>query len=243
MTQFKDKVIIVTGAGTGIGRAVAADFVAAGAKVALVGRRLEMLQAAATALPEQQVMLCSCDVADRDAVSATVQQVINHFGTIDILVNNAGTNSNPRSVGEVDPDDWDLVVNVNLTGAFNLARAVLPGMRERQDGIIINVASTAGVRARKIAGAAYSASKHGVVALSHNINEEEWENGIRATALCPGEVNTPILEKRVNPVSDERKIAMLQPEDVSATVLFVAALPKRANVPLLIIKPTYQHFS
>jgi NADP-dependent 3-hydroxy acid dehydrogenase YdfG len=242
MAQFQDKVVIVTGAGTGIGRAIVADFVREGAKVALVGRRLDKLQEAAADLPQEQVLLLDCDVANREGVNASVQQVLEHFGTVDILVNNAGTNSNPRSVAEVNPDDWDMVVNVNLTGAFNLARAVLPTMREKHDGIIINVASTAGLMAGKLSGAAYSASKHGVVALTYNINEEEWENGIRASAVCPGEVNTPILDKRPTPVSDERKIQMLQAEDVSASVLFICGLPKRASVPLFVIKPMYQIF-
>src|SRR5687768_4446148 len=123
MAQFQDKVVIVTGAGTGIGRAIVADFVREGAKVALIGRRLEKLQEASADLPQEQVMLIDCDVADRDAVNSSVQQVIEHFGTVDILVNNAGTNSNPRSVADVNPDDWDMVVSVNLTGAFNMARA------------------------------------------------------------------------------------------------------------------------
>lgn len=242
MTQFKDKVVIVTGAGTGIGRAVVQDFVRDGAKVALIGRRINKLEEAVADLPQGQVMLASCDVADRDAVNITVQQIFDHFGTVDILVNNAGVNSNPRSVGEVNPDDWDMVITVNLTGAFNMVRAVLPTMRAKQEGLIINVSSTAGLTPSKLAGAAYSASKHGMVAFTHNLNEEEWENGIRATAVCPGEVNTPILDKRPTPVSDERRANMLQPEDVAAAVLFVCGLPKRASIPVLVMKPLYQIF-
>ena len=119
-----------------------------------------------------------------------------HFGAIDILVNNAGTNSNPRALAEVDPQDWDRTIAVNLTGAFNFVGAVLPAMRAKKDGIIINISSIAGVRAGKLGGAAYSASKHGMVALNHVINEEEVDYGIRACAICPGEVETPILELR-----------------------------------------------
>jgi NADP-dependent 3-hydroxy acid dehydrogenase YdfG len=242
MVQLTDQVVIVTGAGTGIGQTVARDFVQQGAKVALIGRRTEKLQETASSLPEEKVLLCSCDVADRDAVNSTVEQIVQHFGTVDILVNNAGTNSNPRSVAEIDPADWDLVVNVNLTGAFNMARAVLEGMRRKQAGLIINVASTAGVQASKLSGSAYAASKHGMVAFSHILHEEEWENGIRVTAICPGEVDTPILNMRPTPVSAERRAKMLQPDDVSAAVLFVAGLPERANVPVLVIKPNYQMF-
>ena len=121
-----------------------------------------------------------------------------------------------------------------------MIRAVLPGMREKKDGVIITVSSIAGLRASKLAGAAYSASKHGVVALTHSINEEEVAHGIRACAICPGEVETPILEKRPEPVSAERRAAMLQPEELAQAALFVASLPPRACVPLLIIKPTTQ---
>lgn len=242
MLTFQDKVVIVTGGGTGIGQAIASDFVRSGAKVAFIGRRLEKLHEAAADLPANRVMLCSCDVADRDAVNTTVQQIVAQFGTVHILVNNAGINTHPRSVAEIDPSDWDAVININLTGTFNMIRAVLVGMREQQDGIIINIASTAGVRAKKLAGSAYSASKYGMVALTHTLNQEEWENGIRASAICPGEVNTPILDKRAIPTSPERRLEMLQPEDVAAAVMFVASLPPRATVPELIIKPSYQDF-
>ena len=115
-------------------------------------------------------------------------------------------------------------------------------MRENKDGVIINVSSVAGVRAGSLGGAAYSAAKHGMVALNHVINEEEVDYNIRACAICPGEVETPILELRPAPVSAERRAQMLQPEDVASAALFVAALPARACIPELIIKPTTQLF-
>ena len=121
-----------------------------------------------------------------------------------------------------------------------MVRAVLPGMRAQKDGVVITVSSIAGLRASKLAGAAYSASKHGAVALTHSINEEEVANGIRACAICPGEVETPILEKRPEPVSAERRAKMLQSEDLAQATLFVASLPPRACVPVLVIKPTAQ---
>lgn len=242
MTTLNDKVIIVTGAGTGIGEQVARDLVQAGAKVAFIGRRIEKLQTASHGLPEDKVMLCSCDVSERNSVNQTIEMIISAWGTVDILVNNAGINTTLRTTAEIDPSDWDRVININLTGTFNMVRAVLFGMREQGDGIIINIASMAGVRAEKLAGAAYSASKHGMVAFTHNISQEEWEYGIRATAICPGEVNTPLLDKRVVPVPPERREHMVQPEDISAAVLFVAGLSKFTSVTELLIKPTYQKF-
>ena len=242
MYSFADKVVIVTGAGTGIGAAVARGFVAAGARVAWVGRRMEKLTEAAAGLDAERVMLRSCDVADRAAVDALGAEITAAWGAVDILVNNAGTNTNPRAVGEVDPEDWDRTIAINLTGVYNMIRAVLPGMRAQQDGIVITVSSIAGLRASKLAGAAYSASKHGAVALTHSLNEEEVANGIRACAICPGEVETPILDKRPEPVSAERRAGMLQPEELASAALFVAALPPRACVPVLVIKPTTQIF-
>jgi NADP-dependent 3-hydroxy acid dehydrogenase YdfG len=188
------------------------------------------------------VMLCPIDVADRPAVNETVQQILKQFGPVDILVNNAGINTNPRSIAEVVPEDWDRTVAINLTGAFNFIRAVLPGMRERSEGLVINISSIAGLRAGKVAGAAYSASKHAMISLNDSLNAEENDNGIRACVICPGEVNTPILDLRVEPVSAERRAQILQPEDVSAAALFVANLPARACVPILVIKPTTQSF-
>jgi len=240
VSQFSNKTVIVTGAGTGIGRAIVNDFVQTGARVALMGRRIEKLKEAAVGLPQAQVLFLSCDVADREAVNRAVQEVITRFGPVDIVVNNAGANTNPRSVAEVNPDDWDRTIAINLTGAFNVIRAVLPGMRQRKDGLIINISSIAGLRASKVAGAAYSASKHGMVALTHSLNEEEKDYNIRACVICPGEVNTPIIDLRPEPVSQERRAEMLQPEDVSAAALFVAGLPARVCIPEIIIKPTHQ---
>ena len=242
MRQFTDKVVVVTGAGTGIGTAIARGFAAAGARVAFVGRRPAPLAAAAAGLNTERILLHSCDVSSRDAVSDLVATVEATWGAVDVLINNAGINTNPRSVGEVAPEDWDQTIAINLTGVYNMVRAVLPGMRQQNDGLIITISSIAGLRASKLAGAAYSASKHGAVALTNSVNEEEVASGIRACAICPGEVETPILAQRPAPVSAQRRAAMLQPEELAQAALFVAALPPRACVPLLVIKPTVQVF-
>ncbi len=243
MGQFAEKVVIVTGAGTGIGRAIAEGFVREGATVVLVGRRLEKLEEAGAGLSAGQVLALAGDVGEQEAVRAMVAKVEASLGAAHILVNNAGTNTNPRSMAEVTPEDWDLTLATNLTGAFNCAQAVLPAMRQRRGGVIINISSIAGLRASKLAGPAYSAAKHGLMALTHVINEEEREYGIRACAICPGEVETPILDLRPEPVSQEHRARMLQPADVAAAALFVAGLPARACIPELVIKPTWQIFS
>lgn len=240
--RFEDRTVLVTGAGTGIGRAMARGFAGGGARVALVSRRVEKLEEAAAGLIAERVICCGCDVADREAVDETVRKVTDCFGPLDVLVNNAGSNSKRRSIAEVDPEDWERMVGVNLSGAFYMARAVLPGMRARKGGLIINVASIAGLRASLVSGVAYSASKRGLVSLNHSINEEEKEHGIRACVICPGEVDTPILDERPEPVSPEHRAQILQPEDVAAAALFVASLPSRVCVPELIIKPTIQSF-
>ena len=144
---------------------------------------------------------------------------------------------------ELVPEDWDLILKINATGAFNCMRAVLPQMRERQDGIIINISSIAGKRAGLLGGVAYNASKFAMSALSTTAGIEEKDNGIRVTTVYPGEVETPILDDRPVPVSAEHRQKILQPEDVAAAVLMIVQLPPRAHVPELVIKPTSQAYS
>ncbi|MBW1697397.1 MAG: SDR family oxidoreductase [Deltaproteobacteria bacterium] len=242
MTQFKDRVVIVTGAGSGVGREIAIGFVNEAAKVAFVGRRRSKLEESATGLPKERVMILPCDVSIRHAVDEMVNAVLRHFGAVDILVNNAGINTSPRSIAEVAPEDWNQIIAINLNGVFNTIRAVLPGMREKKDGLIINISSIAGIRASELAGAAYAASKHGVMALNHTLNIEEKEFGIRACAICPGEIDTPILDQRPQPVSPEHRARILKPKDIAEAVFFVARYPSRVCIPELVIKPTTQIF-
>ena len=243
MSLLEGRVAVVTGAGSGIGEGIARAFANEGACVALVGRGGEKLQQAASNLPPERILCYPCDVSEREAVEAMGVEVAGRFGPVDLLVNNAGVNSVRRSVSDVDPSDWDYMIAVNLTGAFNCVRAVLPGMRKLKNGLIINLSSIAGKRASQLAGVAYSASKHGMVALTHSINEDEAAYGIRSTVLCPGEVNTPILEQRPVPVPQEARDLMLTPEDLAQAAIFVATLPPRACVPEMIIKPTVQVYS
>lgn len=237
MAALDGAAAIVTGAGTGIGAAIAAALHGAGAAVTLIGRRAEPLAEVADRLGADRVHVRPCDVADRDAVQAAVRDAAQAHGPATILVNNAGINTNPRSVADVSLPDWDRTVAVDLSGVFYCVRAALPAMRAAGRGTVVNVASTAGRWGSSLAGAAYSAAKHGVIGLTSVINDEESRNGIRCTAILPGEVETPILEQRPEPVSAERRRAMLQPEDVAAAALLAATLPDRACITELVIKP------
>jgi NADP-dependent 3-hydroxy acid dehydrogenase YdfG len=234
------KTALVTGAGSGIGRAIALELDRMNYRIALVGRDRSKLETTRGAMREggERAMIESCDVADRAAVQAVVASVLAEAGAIDVLVCNAGTNVRRRSLETLSPEDWDLMIATNLTGAFNLVHAVLPSMRAREAGLVIQIASIAGKRASVLGGAGYSASKFGQAALGIGIGREEGVNGIRSSVIYPGEVNTPILDARPVPVETDRREAILQPEDVAAAVRFLVELHPRANVPELVIKPT-----
>jgi len=241
MSALTNKICWITGAGTGIGAAAARSLAAAGAHVVLSGRRSEPLANLAKEIHNQtgSASIQILDVTDQQRVAETAKEILAAHGRIDILVNSAGINIPKRSWNDVSPEGWDSVVDADLNGAFYCCHAVLPAMREQQDGLIINVSSWAGVRPSKLTGPAYNAAKHGLVAMNESLNIEEGQNGIRATALCPGEVATPILDNRPIPPSQEERDRMLQPEDLGDTVLYVAMLPKRACVNTLVISPTW----
>ena len=243
--RLKGKSAIVTGAGSGIGEAIAKCFAEEGADVITVGRTRSKLDRAKALAGDAGKRLhpCALDVADAAAVDAMVARAVEDFGQIDILVNNAGTNVPDRALDELSRDDFDRVIQVNLNGPFYLMQAVLPAMRERGDGVLITVSSIAGVRTSVIAGASYSASKHGVRSLSLAAHLEDGPRGIRSCVISPGEVNTPILERRPVMPSKEKRARMLQPEDVAQAALLVATLHPRACIPELVIAPTNQGYS
>jgi NADP-dependent 3-hydroxy acid dehydrogenase YdfG len=235
----KGKVAWITGGGSGIGLAGGIELARAGAHVVLSGRNHETLAAA-----ERQIKAAgSCeaialDVSNKQAVAKAAERI----GRVDILVNSAGINDPKRNFFNVSADAWDRIVGINLSGMFYCVHAVLPGMRSRKDGVIINVSSWAGRYASTLTGPAYNATKHAVVALTESINMEEGLNGIRATSVLPGEVATPILEKRPVPPTPEVRAKMLQAEDLGKTILFIASLPARACINEIIISPTHNRF-
>lgn len=238
---MSQKTALITGGGSGIGAGIARAFAEAGFKVAISGRRAEVLEEVA-ASTEHEILCHAADVANRESVDGLFAWAAENLGRIDVFVNSAGINIPNRSMEKLSPEDWDMVMQVNSTGAFNCLHAVLPQMRERKDGVIINICSVAGIRTSPLGGVVYNASKFAMDALGRSVGEEERENGIRVTTIYPGEVETPILDKRPNPVSAEHRARILQPEDLAAAALMVAQLPPRARIPELAIIPTSQSF-
>jgi NADP-dependent 3-hydroxy acid dehydrogenase YdfG len=241
--SLQNKTAVVTGGATGIGRAIAQRLAKAGARVAIGGRRADKLRDAAQALAERPIAWHVCDVSDRTIAGEFIRWATEELGQVDILVNAAGTNIKNRSMAEMRPEQWDELLAVNATGAYNCIAAVLPMMRERQNGLIVNISSISGLRASRLGGVAYCASKFAMAGLGTAVSLEEAKNGIRVTNIFPGEVDTPILDERPTPVTAEHRARILQPEDVAAAVLMVAELPPRAHVPELVIKPVWQEFA
>jgi NADP-dependent 3-hydroxy acid dehydrogenase YdfG len=242
-TSLSDKTALVTGGGSGIGLGIALALAREGCRVAIAGRRLDVLEQAAKTWTGRPPMLHhTCDVADRGDVEKLFAWADQQLGKIDILVNAAGVNLKNRLMSNMTPPDWDRVLAINASGVYNAMYAVLPQMRQRKDGLIINISSISGKRAAAIGGVAYNASKFAVAALGISVANEEATNNIRITTIYPGEVDTPILEFRPQPVTSERRAKMLLPEDLGDVVVAIARLPPRAHVPELIIKPTSQEY-
>ncbi len=242
--SLRNQVVLVTGGATGIGLGIAHAFAAAGSKVAIGSRRAQVVEDALKELSGESKNHLGqpLDVTDRDSVANFVAAVRTHLGPIDILVNAAGVNIKTRSMAEMDPHQWDQVMAINATGAYNLIHAVLPAMRQRGAGLIINISSVAGKRAIALGGVAYSASKFAMTALGTCIANEVGAEGVRVTNIYPGEVDTPILDHRPVPLSQEHRDRILKPSDVGQVVVGLAALPPRVHIPELVIKPVHQQY-
>jgi len=239
--SLRGKVAWVTGAGTGIGLAGAKALAEAGATVILSGRRGDVLEHEAGVLRKTgaSAEVEPMDVADPEQVNLVAEAVLARHGKVDILVNSAGLNVPNRYWRNQTIDGWNQVIRINLDGTFYCTQAVLPSMRMQRDGCIINISSWAGVNHTALTGAAYNSSKHAVVALTETINMEECVNGIRACAVCPAEVATPIMDRRPVPPSQEDRAKMLQPHDLGQTILWIAQLPPHVCINQLVISPTW----
>ncbi len=231
---------IITGAGSGVGQAIALRMASEGWHLALVSRTLATLEATkAMAGPNAgNVHPFPCDIGDPAAVETTVSQAIQQLGgSVTALINCAGINIAKRSLAVLEADAFQDVIATNLNGAFYLVRGVLPTMRANGRGTIVNIVSDAGLLANAKAGAAYVASKFALSGLTQSINLEERINGIRACAIYPGDIATPLLDKRPVPPPAEARLKMLQPQDLADCVMLCVNLPDRAVVEQLLVRP------
>ena len=232
---------VVVGGGSGMGEAISLVLASEGATVIVAGRRQAKLDEVARQGSEN-IFTHTVDVANRDSVRTLFEWIHEQFGQLHLLVNCAGANVPKRSMSELAPEDWDKLMNINATGAFNCMHFGLPLMRPHKSGLVINISSTSGKRAAPLGGVAYNASKFAMAALGTSATEDERENGIRVTTIFPGEVDTPILDDRPTPPSAEHRAQILKPSDIAEITLTIAKLPPLAHVPELVIKPIGQSF-
>ena len=242
MDNLEGKVAWVTGAGSGIGEAGAVALARKGATVILSGRRQEALEAVAERINESgggKAVVRPADVSKAAAVQKVADAIRAEQGRLDILVNNAGSNIPDRSWQRLKADGIDTVIQGNLSSAFYVAQAVLPIMRAQKDGVMIHTASWAGRHIGPVSGPAYTAAKHGMVAISHTLNLEEGMNGIRSCVICPGEVATPIMAHRPVPETPETLGRMIQPQDMGRLIAFIALQPPHVCINEVLITPTH----
>ena len=225
MGSFQGKRALVTGAGSGIGHKLALDLAGAGAEVAVCGRRRTPLEETAR-LAGGGIDVHTADLTDPDEAFRLAEAV----GPVDILVNNAGFSSTVRSTRYVGPEEWRAVMDVNTLGPAMLTRALLPAMIERGAGDVVTVSSMAAISPSIMAGAPYSAAKAAVRAWMDVLATEVQRYGIRCITVFPGEVDTPILDRRALPPDADARATMMMPEDVAAAIVMALALPRRATV-------------
>ena len=241
LQDLTGQVAWITGGGTGIGESGAIKLAEAGCQVVLSGRRAEPLEAVAAQIPGD-VSIEPLDVSDNESVIAVTERILERYGQIDIGVFSAGINVKDRNWPVITTDSWNDVINIDLNGAFYCCQAVLPSMRKNGGGVIINVSSMAAKGIGLMTGPAYTAAKHAMNAMTASLILEERNNGIRATALCPGEVATPILDQRPIPVSPEDQARILQSDDLGEVIRFIAQQPPHVTLNEILINPTWNRF-
>ena len=239
--SISGQVVIVVGASSGIGRAAAMLFAREGSRVVAAARREDRLQVLKEELAKEQreITVRRADASNPEDMQQLARETLQHFGRVDILVFASGINTRDRAMDRLTPEVWNSLVAVNLNGAFYATHAVLSSMRSARSGHLIYISSISGV-ITDVSGAAYQASKRGVLGMAHAIRMEEKQNGIRTSVICPGLVDTELLEQRPVKPAPEVLAQALQPEDVAETILHVAKLPPRAAIPELHLMPTFQ---
>jgi serine 3-dehydrogenase len=236
---LQGQVVVVVGASSGIGRVTAASFAREGARVVAAARRHDRLQSLKEDLAAEQIEIAiqPADASRLEDMEQLAVETLAKFGKIDIVVYASGTNTPERSMERLQPDVWNSILNTNLNGAFYLSHAVLPSMRSAHAGHLIYVSSIAGISA-DLSGAAYQASKRGMLGLAHAIRLEERGNGIRTSVVCPGLTNTELAEKRPTKLATEVLAKALRPEDVAEAILFIAKTPSSVAIPEIHMLPS-----
>ena len=237
---FTGKVVWITGAGGDVGEATARMFAAGGATLVLNDRHENRIAPFASELRAagNQAIVSAGDLRDPATAERTADLIKAQLGRLDVLVNSAGFNVANRRWSDVTPHAIDSVIETNLSAAFYCVAAAVPIMRKQAHGLLIHIASTDGIRMGTTGGPAYSASKHGLVAMSHSINLEEAGNGLRSCVICPGGIDTPFLEHRANPPTAERRAVLLRPGDVAEAIRYVASTPAAVRIDQITITPT-----
>lgn len=231
-----NKTAVITGAGSGVGRALALKLASQEWRVAIVGRRAEALAETAGA-HASRITPHVCDVGNPAAVAEMGRRVLAEFGEVEVLVNAAGTNATRRALEVLSLEDYHTMIATNLSGAYYCVQAFLPQMRARRSGTIINIVSDAGKQASPKAGPAYVMSKFGLAGLNQSINAEERAHGIRACAIFPGDIDTPLLNQRPHPPDAAARARMMRAEDVADCALFCLNLPPHVIVEEMLVRP------
>jgi NADP-dependent 3-hydroxy acid dehydrogenase YdfG len=234
-----DRTAVITGAGSGVGRAIALKLARENWRVAIIGRRAEALQETIRLAANHagQVTAQVCDVGDAAAVAAMGERVLATFGAVNLLVNAAGTNVPRRSLEVLSPEDYHAMIATNMHGAYYCLQAFLPQMRSRGHGTIINIASEAGKQASPKAGPAYVMSKFGMAGLTQSINAEERANGIRACGIFAGDIDTPLLDRRPQVPDADARARMMRADDVADCALFCINTPSHVVIEEMLVRP------
>ena len=242
MDSLKGKSVILTGAGSGIGRVTAKMLGELGANVFVVGRRENLLKESVKEIEDAggKGAYLSADLEDGDSAANVAKEAIKAFGNIQYLVNNAGHSSKVRSMRYVEKDDWQSVFNVNVEGVYRLTQAILPNMIENGGGTVVTISSMAAINPGLMGGVPYSSAKAAVAAMMTAMRQQLREHGIRSCTIYPAEVDTPILDNRPLPPDEQARSTMMQPEDIAETILLCMRMPHRTIIQDLIVSPTIQ---